>query len=262
MKIQVASDLHLEILSSRFPGYRVVEQTDADVLVLAGDIHSQDQAVAAFADWPVPVVLLNGNHEFYGASPERATVSLQLAAGRSANIHYLENQAWALGNVRFLGCCLWTDYELYGAADEAMEVAQRLLMDHSRIRVDDHMPFLPRHAREIHRASLEWLRVQLAIPHSGKTVVCTHHGPSAQSTHARFVDNPLNPCFMSNLDDLMQHADLWIHGHVHNSFDYHAGRARVVVNPRGYPLNFRQAANVGDLRWENPGFNAGLVVEV
>jgi len=38
MRIQIASDLHLEHLEWRFPKYRGVEPTDADVLVLAGDI--------------------------------------------------------------------------------------------------------------------------------------------------------------------------------------------------------------------------------
>jgi hypothetical protein len=28
--------------------------------------------------------------------------------------------------------------------------------------------------------------------------------------------------------------DLWIHGHVHDSFDYQIGRTRIVCNPRGY----------------------------
>jgi len=43
--------------------------------------------------------------------------------------------------------------------------------------------------------------------------------------------------------------DLWVHGHVHDSFDYRVGRTRVLCNPRG----------CGD---ENRDFNPGLVVEV
>ena len=27
---------------------------------------------------------------------------------------------------------------------------------------------------------------------------------------------------------------LWVHGHMHDSFDYRLGRTRVVCNPRGY----------------------------
>ena len=27
---------------------------------------------------------------------------------------------------------------------------------------------------------------------------------------------------------------IWIHGHTHESFDYHIGKTRIVCNPRGY----------------------------
>ena len=29
-------------------------------------------------------------------------------------------------------------------------------------------------------------------------------------------------------------ADVWIHGHVHSSFDYNIGKTRIICNPRGY----------------------------
>jgi hypothetical protein len=44
-------------------------------------------------------------------------------------------------------------------------------------------------------------------------------------------------------------ATLWVHGHVHASFDYRIGDTRVLANPQGH----------GD---ENPAFRPGLVVEV
>jgi predicted phosphodiesterase len=65
MKIQIASDLHLEFLDQRFPDYRVIEHAGADVLVIAGDIHRNTKAIGAFADWPVPVIYVHGNHEAY-----------------------------------------------------------------------------------------------------------------------------------------------------------------------------------------------------
>lgn len=44
-----------------------------------------------------------------------------------------------------------------------------------------------------------------------------------------------------------------MHGHTHNSCDYHIKRTRVLANPRGY---------VKDGKAENSEFDPGLTVEV
>jgi Icc-related predicted phosphoesterase len=43
--------------------------------------------------------------------------------------------------------------------------------------------------------------------------------------------------------------DLWVHGHVHESFDYHLSDTRIICNPHGYGT-------------ENGQFDPALVVEV
>ena len=44
-----------------------------------------------------------------------------------------------------------------------------------------------------------------------------------------------------------------MHGHTHDSCDYHIKRSRVLANPRGYVKNSKA---------ENSAFNPGLTVEV
>lgn len=67
MKIQLASDLHLEFIACQFPGETLIAQAvGADVLVLAGDIGNGLLGVNLFAHWPVPVLYVPGNHEYYG----------------------------------------------------------------------------------------------------------------------------------------------------------------------------------------------------
>ena len=70
----------------------------------------------------------------------------------------------------------------------------------------------------------------------GPTVVITHHAPSARSIHPRFHGSMLNASFVSNADHLAggDRVQLWVHGHTHDSFDYHLNGTRVVCNPRGY----------------------------
>ncbi len=261
MKIQIASDLHLELLEQRFPGHRVIEPTDADVLVIAGDIHRHTRAIDAFADWPVPVIYVHGNHEAYHEQYAGLIDKLRHASA-SGNVRYLEQDEYLLGGVRFLGCCLWTDYLL--APDDrsaAMEAAGRFLYDHQRIATPQGL-FTTDDAAQLHQESRAWLEARLAENFDGPTVVVTHHGPHPGSVHPRFAGTLLNAAFVSDLTPLMGKADLWIHGHVHDSFDYTVAGTRIVANPRGYALNRKAAESVAQIDWENQAFDARFVVEV
>jgi Icc-related predicted phosphoesterase len=263
MKIQIASDLHLEFFERLFPDYRIVEPTDAEVLVLAGDIHRHAQAIAAFRDWPVPIIYVHGNHEGYGADFEQLIPEMRESA-RLAGIHYLENDELVVNGVRFLGCCLWTDYCLQGKEkkEAAMREAARCMMDHKAILTGNGKFFMPQDALQIHIASLDWLSRKLEEPFDGPTVVVTHHGPHPKSIHPRYAGDIVNAGFITDLTPLLDKATLWVHGHVHDSFDYRVNGTRVVANPRGYAKNRSVAPTPDQLVWENPAFDARLVVEV
>jgi predicted phosphodiesterase len=262
MQVQIASDLHLDALQKKFPdGPALDAAPGADLLILAGDIHLGAAGVDRFADWPVPVVYVSGNHEAYGAGYSE-TVSAIAGRAQGTNIHYLERRSIELDGVRFLGCCLWTDYALYGDREKSMEYARDAMSDHRSILREDGGPFGPEDALAEHRSAIQWLVKELATPFRGKTVVITHHGVSPDSIHERFHDHPVNVGFLSDLRELLPFADLWIHGHVHDSFDYRSGGARVIANPRGYALNLASAHSVAELQWENRAFNPHCVVEI
>jgi len=263
LKIQIASDLHFEILERQFPDYRMLEHTDADMLVIAGDIHRQTRAFDIFRDWPVPVVYVHGNHEFYHDRYAAVSAQLQSAAAAQQRIRYLERDVFVSGGVRFLGCCLWSDFLLGPASEEdAKQQSDTCLMDSKAIALADGSPFNAAAVQAIHRESRAWLERQLAVPFDGKTVVVTHHAPHPGSIHPRFAGSPLNAAFISDLTPLLDRVDLWIHGHVHDSVDYRVGRARVIANPRGYPKNRKVAQSPQQLEWENPLFDPALVVEL
>lgn len=258
MKIQIASDLHLEYLRHDHPDHRIVEHTDADVLVLAGDIaHIRDGAIP-FEDWPVPVVYVHGNHEFYG--DEYLAAAGRLSDAYPSNIHYLENRETVLSGVRFLGCCLWTDYALDGNLRQSMANAWELMPDHDKIKYADSR-FEPSHALQLHQESRAWLEQKLEQPFAGKTVVVSHHAPHPNSVHSDYRSHPGNPGFVSDLTPLMGKAVLWIHGHTHSSFRYVVNGTEVVANPCGYPAN-KSVADPMQLRFENPAFDSGLVIEI
>lgn len=253
MKINILSDLHLGLGALENP------DNDADVVVLAGDIARPREAAAWALRFSKPVVYVLGNHEFYGSSLDAAASELkQLCAG--SHVHVLDDSEVVLGNVRFLGSTLWTDFELFGEGEQktaAATMAQRLLRDFSRIRLDESAEalFTPDAAAARFKRHTRWLAAMLDKPHDGPTVVITHHAPSPASIHPRFAGSLLNACFVSDAQALLgaHRVQLWVHGHTHDSFDYRVNGTRVVCNPRGYAKN---GVN------ENPLFDPDLVIEV
>lgn len=266
MKIQLASDLHLELLQDNSRWERLIgPMPGADVLVLAGDIADGAHGFKLFADWPAskrtPIIYVAGNHEFYGHAMEPMRAKMREGAALNG-IHFLENESVVIDGVRFLGTTLWTDYRLRSnrTQRQLMENAQLRLKDHYRIRTGKH-PFTPQNALDLHEAARAWLTAELAQPFKGKTVVVSHHGPHPLSVHPRYIGDHLNAAFVSDLSDLMPGVDLWLHGHVHDGFDYQVGRCRVVANPAGYILN-RGYAQRDDYQFENPTFDKNMLLEV
>ena len=113
----------------------------------------------------------------------------------------------------------------------------------------------PVDALVLHQQSREWLANELAVPFAGKTVVITHHGIGWGSVAPKYREDILSAGFASDMTELVEQADLWIHGHTHHSHDFGVGKCRVVVNPRGYPAH-------DGLAFENKLFNSQLVVDI
>ena len=282
LRVQVASDLHLEFIKRRFPGERVVKPLpDADLLVLAGDIDIGLGVFDAFGDWPVPILYLMGNHESYGRvyDDDRKTVR---AACAGTNIVLLDQDvvttadlaarfpAWAssraaaMPDVRFIGCTLWTGYRYSacGKSHEAqMELAERALNDHRLIRLTTG-PFDAQAALACHEADCAWLRSELDKRFEGDTVVITHHAPSERSVHPRFQGDPLTGAFVTDLPDLLEQAQVWIHGHHHDSSDYVERGCRVVCNPSGYPLGLNSIRHAEEMHFENTQFDDQLIIDL
>lgn len=267
MQIQVASDLHLELLPQDFGIERLlVPHPEADILVLAGDIHNGTKAIELFRDWPVPVLYVAGNHEFYGQVWQDTRRDLQEACVGTA-VQFLDNAAVEIGHVRFLGTTLWTDFAIDRSRPpaSAMELAGASLRDFFQIlsREDDSppVPITPGQLLADHQVARDWLQERLNGLFEGKTVVISHHAPHRLSVHRRFIGDPLTPAFASDMSDLLRCADLWLHGHAHDSFDYRVGRCRVVSNPAGYSLKSKSIGKGKDeLRIENGSYGPSYLL--
>lgn len=253
MKLHIASDLHLEFLNMQ-PAEATFE---ADVILLPGDIWKGDNGIHwARATWPDhEIVYVAGNHEYYGNIMGHVESALRIAA-QATGVHYLQNDEITIGGVRFLGATLWTDTKLFG--DQwPQEVVHRGVIRLNDFRVirsgGGDSAFSIGEMIELHRATRAYIEDRLKEPFDGKTVVVTHHAPSMSSVHPRYADDPTSAGFASDCTDLFGVPVLWVHGHMHDSFDYVENCTRVVCNPRGY-------SNGRDN--ENKNFDSGLLIEI
>lgn len=247
MKIQLLSDLHLEFFDY------TPQQTDADVVVLAGDVHTKERAV----DWAEkhfkqPVLYVLGNHDYWGGNLERSVQKLKEKAKVRGQVHVLEGEALELDGVRFYGATFWTDFELHGRRQLAMYEAGTRMNDYRKIRHGSgYHRFKPEIALKQHALTCIALGRLLEQPFDGKTVVISHHAPHSQSLEQRSEGHVLDASYASDLTRFFgeDKVALWLHGHVHDSLDYVVNGTRVVCNPRGYIPEE-----------PNPGFREDLVV--
>ena len=262
MKIQLLSDLHLE----RQPDFAPRPAPGADVLVLAGDIGSyqrgsalsargdEDFGLARFAHWPVPVLVVPGNHEYDALDFDATHARLRETVERLGFV-WLERTVRVLGGVRFVGTTLWTDFEALVPRAPTATLAEQFLARDKAFRAANHYlrmaattrggaPFMAEQVRAEGLLCQQWLRAALAQPWDGRTVVVTHFAPSLRSADPRYGLTPGTAGFCNALDDLLPAADLWLHGHLHCPIDWRdaSGRCRVQANPLGYADKGEQAA--------------------
>jgi predicted phosphodiesterase len=271
VQMLVLSDLHLEFGVPFVPD--TAASAAADIIVLAGDI---DKGMAGIA-WArqafpgKPVVYVAGNHEFYGQQWESLIDKLR-EAGRTYDVHILEDESVTIKGVRFLGCTLWTDFDYHGRdkRSSAMREAEKRMNDYRLIKAKP-LPGIywrakphrltSHHTLQRHRQSRAWLEGELAKGDPASMVVVTHNYVHPKSTAPEYSQDLLTAAFGSVWpEEVLARANLWIHGHTHSSSDYLVGgnapNARVVCNPRGYP-SIRTAG-----KFENAHFCASLLVQV
>lgn len=229
IRIAYISDLHLEErkdpsplgtpdgMFSVYGSLSLPKSVDADVLVLAGDTHPDPEIRADVLkriedQLAIPVIHVNGNHDFYGSGFPHDTGELVTIRG-----------------VRFAVASLWTS--LTGpAVQEAARFPDFINIEGTTIQ----------RWNDLHLAHLRFLEQAKA------DVIVTHHAPFPGSVHADFQGDVLNAFFVNNLDpDRFPKTGLWIHGHVHTPFDYtvratNGHEIRVVCNPLGYPTTRRR----------------------
>ncbi len=259
MRLLILSDLHHELWREQAPQIEPAVSRP-DVVVLAGDIDTGAKAVewAARTFAGLPVLYVHGNHEGYGKNLDDAQDAIQAACAAAGNVHFLNCTELIIDGVRFLGATMWTDFRLFGddTRQASMREAEAVMNDYRRIRLarQGYRKLRAADTAQFHALQRSWLEKKLEQPFTGKTVVITHMAPSMQSVAGEYKLQPSSAAYASRLDALVEQADLWVHGHMHESFDYAIGKCRVVCNPCGYRT--RSGAT------ENAAFDPDFIVDI
>lgn len=240
MKICLASDLHLEFPNADRQMLDFPE--DADVIVLAGDIHVGDgsarEALALAARYPrAEIVWIAGNHEFYRRNIDDQLKTYRDISAAHPRVHFLENESVEIQGVTFLGCVLWTDFSLLGDSERSSALADRQINDFYLIKTARKREFTAQDAALRFKASRSFLDKALSMGDPDKTVVVTHFSPGLETVSQNFDISDITPYFQANVIDLIDRyqPSHWIFGHNHYSNDLRRGRTRLISNQGGYP---------------------------
>lgn len=296
LRLQLVSDLHLDTHdhAGNLLTQGLRRHPLADLVVIAGDVGNGIASLGRLRQLfgPGPIVMVAGNHDLCGLWWHNGIEQLKEEA-KKYDIVLLENEAWEFGGVRFLGCTLWTDMELYGARylDQMVTQIPRCLPEYSRIPVATDltccgiMPLesISQHiqgneARDAvewlspinvirrHRMSRRWLKEQLKHSCPAPVVVITHHLPLARSLSPVFKNMLSCGGFASNCDELFElpcSPAYWFHGHTHHSVRYRHQATEVICNPLGYPTAKSMDNTSGEkYEFENVLFEPLVLIDV
>ena len=236
MKIQYASDIHLELSdNSRFIKSMPFEVA-GDVLVFAGDTgYLRDRTLANLKFWKWAsanyreVLLVPGNHEFYGNGDV-------LAYGDSwsreilPNVHYYQNKVVRINDTDFILSTLWSyipPQDEY-IVSRGMNDFRQILYDGRRFTTDDF--------NAEHQKCLAFIKQSVSESDAKHIVVVTHHLPTLEVVAPQHKGSLLNSAFATELGDFIADSqiDVWIFGHSHANIDATIGSTRIVSNQMGY----------------------------
>lgn len=236
VSIQYASDLHLEfvrIYTSEEINWQTIIRKEADILVLAGDICTlNDARLGLFLKWCKAqwryVLYVPGNHEYYKSGMTIPESDLAMSKLCDENgIIFMQKDSIKLEGIIFVGCTLWTDIngferEVKGHMNDFSHI-KGMSIDIWKKAFSDHK---------------EWLTNKFIELKEEKRpiVVITHHAPLSLGTSNKIYESrPTNHGFSTDLKELVGCANLWIFGHTHHSCTLFQDKTVVTSNCSGYP---------------------------
>lgn len=244
MRIAVFSDIHLENkINGQETQAWLFDHAQADVVVLAGDIHTKGRGVKwAQETFSCPVVYVPGNHEGWGSHWQKIIAQMKHEA-LGSSVHILNNDAIVINGVRFLGSTLWTTFDAWPNRQEAMfeagqgrDIYAPGMRDYKYIRTAGYRKVLPRDTLEWASQSRNWLLDQANKPFDGPTVVVSHHPPVLQGLKHQQVTEVYDAAYANDWEEGVTTLSptAWIYGHTHSPRRFVLGATQMISHPIGH----------------------------
>ncbi|MBU2554196.1 MAG: metallophosphoesterase [Bacteroidetes bacterium] len=234
MKIQYASDLHIE-----FPENKAFLKANplkpvGDILVLSGDIvpfavmNKHDDFFSYVSDHFENTYWIPGNHEYYYSDLKNRTGAFHEKI--KENVHLLNNTVIHHGEVDLIFSTLWSHIGMTNQwkIENSLSDFQVIKSEGNKLTTWQY--------NQIHEECTSFLKEAL-LTKINKSVVVSHHAPTFYNYPEKYKGDALNEAFAVELFDLIERMGpkYWIYGHTHiNNKDFTIAGTHVITNQLGY----------------------------
>lgn len=237
MKIQYCSDLHLEFYGNKRFLKKTPLNPNADILILAGDIllfsllkeKEYEDFFNYISDNFKTTYWIPGNHEYYHSDiSERSGV---LNETIKSNVFLVNNISVIHENVKLIFSTLWSKISPINTWKIELDMSDFYVIKNNKNK------FTSSKFNQLHEESLNFIKQELKVKNTEKSIVVTHHVPTFMNYPEKYKDSNLNDAFTVELYDLIEKEkpDCWIYGHSHNNTpDFNIGNTKMLTNQLGY----------------------------
>lgn len=234
VRLRFCSDLHLEsyknleefIKEGGFP--LDIPRKVPEILALLGDIGNPrtkiywdflDMVSKNFSN----VLIVNGNHEYYGSSIEETDKLIssiisdshkitvlnaekqieEIMVPNFTNVTFMNNKSFMIHTEKcqytIIGTTLWSKIPQFASAEITNHIS-----DYSLIK-----NFTPEKCTRLFNQNIKFLEDHLST--NSKNIILTHHSPIYEIT------NIFSYAFCSRCDKILEKVDVWLFGHTHKN---------------------------------------------